>query len=63
MGDYPTVPHIPSQLKNPYTKYFDQQERRNFGDPVPSNIRETVQFPLNKQKDAGTGRRAYSIRS
>lgn len=34
MGDYPNPPPMLAQDKDPYAKYDDQQNRRNFNDPV-----------------------------
>ena len=34
LGDYPNLPERSYQLRDPYQKYWDQQDRRNFGEPV-----------------------------
>ena len=34
LGDYPNLPERSYQLRDPYAKYWDQQDRRNFGEPV-----------------------------
>ncbi|EGV65173.1 hypothetical protein PSN45_005262 [Yamadazyma tenuis] len=34
IGDYPNPPPVLAQSKDPYAKYDDQQNRRNFNDPV-----------------------------
>ena len=34
VGDYPNLPEHSQQLRNPYLTYWDQQDRRNFGEPV-----------------------------
>src|SRR5688572_6417565 len=38
IGDYPNVPATSYQLRDPYDPtYFDPQERRRFGEPVPED--------------------------
>ncbi len=32
--DYPNLPRRSYQLRDPNLKYWDQQDRRNFGEPV-----------------------------
>ncbi|XP_065052310.1 NADH dehydrogenase [ubiquinone] 1 beta subcomplex subunit 8, mitochondrial-like [Rhopilema esculentum] len=34
IGDYPNLPEHSQQLRNPYLTYWDQQDRRNFGEPL-----------------------------
>lgn len=34
LGPYPMVPQIPYQFRPPYGPYDDNQERRNFNEPV-----------------------------
>jgi len=34
LGDYPNLPERSYQLRDPYAKYWDQQDRRNFGEPL-----------------------------
>merc|ERR1712141_346918 len=34
IGDYPNLPERSYQLRDPYVKYWDQQDRRNFGEPL-----------------------------
>eukprot|EP00112_Aurelia_sp_Birch-Aquarium-sp1_P000301 Seg1026.3 transcript_id=Seg1026.3/GoldUCD/mRNA.D3Y31 product="NADH dehydrogenase" protein_id=Seg1026.3/GoldUCD/D3Y31 len=34
VGDYPDLPGRSYQLRDPYGKYWDQQDRRNFGEPL-----------------------------
>ncbi|CAN6672508.1 hypothetical protein TRVA0_046S00760 [Trichomonascus vanleenenianus] len=34
IGDYPHVPHEYYQGRNPHIKYDDQQQRRNFNEPL-----------------------------
>lgn len=35
LGDYPTYKPVLAQDKDPYAKYDDPQNRRNFNDPLP----------------------------
>ncbi|KAG5354626.1 hypothetical protein CJU89_6400 [Yarrowia sp. B02] len=37
LGDYPDIDPFPAQLKNPYKKYDDQQDRRNLNEPLSVN--------------------------
>lgn len=37
LGDYPDVDPFPAQLRNPYKKYDDQQDRRNRDQPLSVN--------------------------
>ena len=37
IGDYPNLPERSYQLRDPYGKYWDTQDRRNFGEPVSLN--------------------------
>lgn len=37
LGDYPDIDPIPAQLKSPYKKYDDQQDRRNKEQPLSVN--------------------------
>ena len=34
IGDYPEVPFEYNQYRDPYKKYYDQQNRRNFNEPI-----------------------------
>jgi NADH dehydrogenase (ubiquinone) 1 beta subcomplex subunit 8 len=33
-GSYPNPPAIKRQFRDPHAKYWDQQERRNYGEPI-----------------------------
>ena len=33
-GGYPNPPAIKRQFRDPHAKYWDQQERRNYGEPI-----------------------------
>ncbi|KIW08891.1 uncharacterized protein PV09_00813 [Verruconis gallopava] len=33
-GNYPNPPAVKRQFRDPHAKYWDQQERRNYGEPV-----------------------------
>jgi NADH dehydrogenase (ubiquinone) 1 beta subcomplex subunit 8 len=33
-GNYPNPPAIKRQFRDPHGKYWDQQERRNYGEPI-----------------------------
>jgi NADH dehydrogenase (ubiquinone) 1 beta subcomplex subunit 8 len=33
-GGYPNPPAVKRQFRDPYGKYWDQQERRNYGEPI-----------------------------
>ena len=42
IGDYPNLPERSYQLRDPYAKYWDQQDRRNFGEPVCLSFYYTI---------------------
>ena len=42
IGDYPNLPERSYQLRDPYVKYWDQQDRRNFGEPVGLSLYFTI---------------------
>jgi NADH dehydrogenase (ubiquinone) 1 beta subcomplex subunit 8 len=47
IGDYPDVPAIPQQLKDPYATYYEPQARRNFGDPIPEDYEPLLMWSFD----------------
>lgn len=49
IGDYPDVPAESYQLRDPYGKYFDQQGRRNFGEPIPEDYEPLIMWSFDHE--------------
>ncbi|PJF18042.1 NADH dehydrogenase [ubiquinone] 1 beta subcomplex subunit 8, mitochondrial [Paramicrosporidium saccamoebae] len=53
IGDYPNVPAESQQLRDPYATYFDQQNRRNFGEAMPEDYEPLTMWSFDHETTYG----------
>lgn len=53
IGDYPDVPATSYQLRDPYARYFDQQNRRNWGEPMPEDYEPLSMWSFDHETSFG----------
>lgn len=53
IGDYPDVSAESYQLRDPHKKYFDAQNRRDFGEAVPEEYEALSQWSFDHETQFG----------
>lgn len=53
IGDYPAAPTISHQLRDPYGQYFDQQNRRNWGEILPEDYEPLLMWSFDVEERYG----------
>ena len=53
IGNYPDVPAESYQLRDPHGQYFDVQNRRNFGEPLPEEFELLSQWSFDHETQFG----------
>lgn len=53
IGDYPNVPLESYQLRDPYENYFDMQNRRRWGEPLPEDYEPLTMWSFDHETSYG----------
>lgn len=63
IGDYPAVPASSYQTRDPYVRYYDQQNQRHFGEPVPEDYEPLLMWSFDVEERFGVGWAVASLGS
>lgn len=63
IGDYPAVPASSYQTRDPHARYYDQQNRRYFGEPVPEDYEPLIMWSFDVEERFGVGWAVASLGS
>ena len=55
IGDYPVTSVGSYQTRDPYARYYDQQNRRYFGEPVPEDYEPLLMWSFDVEERFGVG--------
>lgn len=63
IGDYPVGPTSSYQTRDPYAPYYDRQNRRYFGEPIPEDYEPLIMWSFDVEERFGVGWAVASLGS